>query len=65
MTDEEQWRLTRAARKFAEYKTGKGNNMSAAHARAFRELIDAARAFAIKSDEEWAAEVIAARKERE
>jgi hypothetical protein len=51
--------LLQAAREFSKYRPKK--NVSSAEARAFRNLIEAARVFAAKSDEQWAQEVIEAR----
>ena len=49
--------LTAAAREFARFTPRR--NLSGAYARALSELVDAARVFAQKSDEEWAKEVVA------
>lgn len=51
-------RLTEAAQAFA--RTGgipKSGNMRPMQARAYSGLVDAAREFAVKSDEEWAEDV--------
>lgn len=49
--------LTAAARAFACFTPRR--NPSGAYARALSELVDAARVFAVKSDEEWAKEIAA------
>lgn len=51
--------LAAAARAFAQYKPRR--NVSLAYERALNDLLQAARVFAVKSDEEWAQEVIDAR----
>lgn len=61
--DRAQAGLTKAARRFARIPDSR--NITSARACALRRLVDAARVFAVKSDEEWAAEVIAARETRE
>ena len=53
--------LAEAARQFAKAQSGR--NASAAYALRLRALVNAARVFAQKSDEEWAQEVIDARNE--
>lgn len=53
--DAAQARLVAAAREFARYKPRR--NPSAAYAVALNDLLTAGRAWSIKSDEEWAAEV--------
>lgn len=60
--DRAQAELTIAAVRLARIPANR--NITSARACAVRRLIDAARVFAVKSDEEWAAEVIAAREGR-
>lgn len=51
--------LTEEARRFA--KLQQGRNTSGAYGFALKRLVNAARVFATKSDEEWAQEVVDAK----